>query len=82
MAGRGPGHAQALWRHIDLQVRLAAPQQALFGQALAQAVQDRPIVFASVTDPVAAGLVESMEKPGGNVTGVSDLASIDDRVIC
>ena len=41
-------------------------------QALAQAISDRPVVFASVTDPVAAGLVTSMEAPGGNVTGTSD----------
>ena len=28
-----------------------------------------PIVFASVTDPVGAGFVESLARPGGNVTG-------------
>ncbi|GEL78370.1 ABC transporter substrate-binding protein [Tenuibacillus multivorans] len=32
-----------------------------------------PIVFTSVTDPVGAGLVESMEEPGGNVTGTADM---------
>ena len=41
-------------------------------QALAQVITDRPIVFASVTDPVAAGLVDSMDAPGGNITGTSD----------
>lgn len=30
-----------------------------------------PIVFALVADPVGSGLVESMSKPGGNITGVS-----------
>jgi putative ABC transport system substrate-binding protein len=30
-----------------------------------------PVVFAPVTDPVAAGIVESWEQPGGNITGVS-----------
>lgn len=34
-------------------------------------------MFASVTDPVAAGLVESMEAPGGNVTGTSDQIPAD-----
>lgn len=36
------------------------------------ATKDIPIVFTSVTDAVGAGLVESMEKPGGNVTGTID----------
>jgi putative ABC transport system substrate-binding protein len=36
------------------------------------ATKDIPIVFTSVTDPVGAKLVESMEKPGGNVTGTTD----------
>ncbi|QIK70545.1 ABC transporter substrate-binding protein [Erysipelothrix sp. HDW6C] len=33
-----------------------------------------PVVFNAVTDPVAADLVETMEKPGRNVTGVSDIS--------
>ena len=52
----------------DLYVSIATPPT----QALAQVITKKPIVFASVTDPVAAGLVESMDKPGGNVTGTSD----------
>jgi len=31
-----------------------------------------PLVFGAVTDPIAAGLVNSLEKPGGNITGTSD----------
>lgn len=38
-----------------------------------QATKEIPIVFTSVTDPVDAGLVESFDKPGDNITGVSDL---------
>jgi putative ABC transport system substrate-binding protein len=34
-----------------------------------------PIVFTSVGDPVAAGLVTSFARPGGNVTGFSILAT-------
>lgn len=41
-------------------------------QAVAGATQDIPIVFTSVTDAVGAELVESMESPGGNVTGTID----------
>jgi putative ABC transport system substrate-binding protein len=36
------------------------------------ATKDIPIVFTSVTDPVGAKLVESMENPGGNITGTTD----------
>lgn len=38
-----------------------------------QATDDIPIVFTSVTDAVAAGLVDSNEGPGENMTGVTDL---------
>ncbi|MCP8615529.1 ABC transporter substrate-binding protein [Salirhabdus salicampi] len=36
------------------------------------ATKEIPIIFTSVTDPVGSELVETMEKPGGNVTGTSD----------
>lgn len=42
-------------------------------QAAATATSDIPIVFTSVTDAVGAQLIESMEKPGKNVTGTIDL---------
>jgi ABC-type uncharacterized transport system substrate-binding protein len=42
--------------------------------AAKQATQSIPIVTAIVGDPVAAGLVSSLAKPGGNVTGLSTLA--------
>lgn len=31
-----------------------------------------PLVFGAVTDPVGAGLIKSMDEPGGNITGTSD----------
>ena len=41
-------------------------------QAAASATEDIPIVFTSVTDAVGAELVDSMEEPGGNITGTID----------
>jgi len=35
-----------------------------------------PLVFMGVTDPVTAGLVESLARPGANVTGVTNMAAI------
>jgi putative ABC transport system substrate-binding protein len=37
--------------------------------AVQQASRSVPIVFASVADPVGAGFVDSLARPGGNVTG-------------
>lgn len=42
-------------------------------QAVASATQEIPIIFTSVTDALNSELVESMENPGGNVTGTIDL---------
>jgi putative ABC transport system substrate-binding protein len=35
-----------------------------------------PIVFMGVTDPVTAGLVDSLARPGANITGVTNIAAI------
>jgi putative ABC transport system substrate-binding protein len=43
--------------------------------AAKQVTSTIPIVFATAGDPVAAGLVASLPKPGGNVTGFSVLAT-------
>ena len=49
-------------------------------QAAAAATGDIPIVGTSVTDYKTAGVVDSNEKPGRNVTGVSDLAPVDQQI--
>jgi putative tryptophan/tyrosine transport system substrate-binding protein len=45
-------------------------------QAMVSATKDIPIVFATVIDPVKAKVIGKYEKPGGNVTGVSDAPPI------
>ena len=49
-------------------------------QSAYAATGDIPIVGTSVTDYVTAGVVDSNEAPGRNVTGVSDLSSIDAQI--
>jgi putative tryptophan/tyrosine transport system substrate-binding protein len=44
-------------------------------QAAKQATRDIPIVMAPAGDPVGTGLVESLARPGGNVTGLSAAAN-------
>jgi putative ABC transport system substrate-binding protein len=45
-------------------------------QSLAKKTKTIPIVLGGATDPQAAGLVDSWEKPGRNVTGTSDLSPV------
>ncbi|RMX00392.1 ABC transporter substrate-binding protein [Allofranklinella schreckenbergeri] len=49
-------------------------------QAVVAATKDIPVVYAAVTDPVAAQLVKSWEPAGGNVTGVSDALELEDQI--
>ncbi len=43
---------------------------------IAKAPKNQAIVFAAVTDPVGAKLVSNLDKPGGNVTGTTDLSPV------
>jgi putative ABC transport system substrate-binding protein len=49
-------------------------------QAIAAATKDIPVLITAVTDPVAAKLVNSMEKPGTNITGTTDMNPIKDQL--
>ncbi|MFD0677948.1 MULTISPECIES: ABC transporter substrate-binding protein [unclassified Paenibacillus] len=52
----------------DLVFAIATPS----AQAVVQQVKKSPVLFAAVTDPVAAKVVSNVDKPGGNVSGASD----------
>lgn len=58
---------------VDVIVAITTPAaQVAMGET-----KDIPIIFSAVTDPVAAGIVEDMDNPGGNITGTSDAVKVD-----
>lgn len=60
----------------DLVLAIATPA----AQAIAGKTEDIPICITAVTDPAEAGLVDSNDKPGTNVTGTSDLTPIKEQI--
>src|ERR1035438_9108875 len=62
-------------QRCDLIFAISTPS----AQTVAQAIKGTsiPLVFGAVTDPISAGLVASMERPGGNITGTSDQWPVD-----
>ncbi len=60
----------------DVIVAIATPT----AQSAANEAEEIPVVFSAVSDPVGAGLVQSLDKPGGNITGTSDEVQIDQIV--
>jgi ABC-type uncharacterized transport system substrate-binding protein len=70
---RLPPLAEELVRlKVDLLLTRGTPEAV----ALKNATKTIPIVFYDVTDPVAAGLVDSLAQPGGNVTGFSGVEAV------
>ena len=55
---------------VDLMVGVATP--VAMGMQAATEDNGIPVVFAAVSDPVGAGLVNTLEAPGANLTGTSD----------
>ncbi|WP_027694546.1 tryptophan ABC transporter substrate-binding protein [Weissella halotolerans] len=60
----------------DLAVGIATPAAV----ALANTIQDNPVLFSASTNPIQAKLVKSYQHPGSNVTGVTDQAPLADQL--
>ncbi len=56
----------------DVIVAISTPS----AQAMAAATPKIPLIFSAITDPIGAKLVVNLDKPSGNVTGVSALAPV------
>lgn len=69
---------QILGEEPDLILAIATPTAQACAQALKKAPRNlqKTLLFTAVTDPVSAGLVNSWERPGKNITGVSDMLPI------
>jgi putative ABC transport system substrate-binding protein len=52
----------------------------LSAQTVAQSTADIPVVFSAVTEPQKAGIVDSWDKPGANVTGTSNLGPVEKQI--
>lgn len=63
-------------KNLDLVIAITTPS----AQAIKEVIQDKPIVFAAVSDPLAAGLVDDLTHPGGKITGSSDQTPIDQEI--
>lgn len=61
---------------LDLILAIATPS----AQAIANQVEDTPILITAVTDPVDAGLAATYDAPGRNISGTSDLNPISEQV--
>jgi len=59
---------------VRLKVNVIIAVQTPAVEAARHATSDIPIVMASAGDPVATGLISSLARPGGNITGVSGAA--------
>jgi putative ABC transport system substrate-binding protein len=70
-ADRLPSMAAEL---VSMKVDVIATESVAAALAAKNATQTIPIVMAISGDPVGAGLVASLPRPGGNVTGLSQLA--------
>ena len=71
MQGRSERAAEIATEFVRLNVDVIVTYASVAVLAAKQATSVIPIVFAAATDAVGAGLVASLARPGGNVTGLS-----------
>jgi len=68
--------AQIAQKFVGENPTVIVPISTPSAQAVVAATSDIPVVFTAVTDPLGAKLISNIEKPGANVTGMSDLSPI------
>lgn len=63
-------------QNLDMVLAIATPN----AQAAANVISDMPVLFTAVTDPVAAGIVDTMEVPAANITGTTDMNPVAEQL--
>ena len=81
IAGGDPEQNQVIAEKIaqespDLVLAISTPS----AQACAQTIKDTVILFTGITDPVGAGLVEALDRPGKWITGMTDMSPVDRQI--
>jgi len=71
--GRGERYSDLAAELVRLKVDVIVTDVTGAGLALKKATNTTPIVMTSSTDPVGTGLVASLARPGGNVTGLTNV---------
>ena len=61
--------------NVDVIIPIATPAALIMQTATEE--NQIPVVFSAVSDPVSAGLVDSLDAPGSNVTGTSDALNVE-----
>lgn len=67
-------------KNYDAIIAVATPAAMKAYSAVINASADIPVIFCAVSDPLSAGLVESLDKPGMNCTGTCDAFDIEGQV--
>jgi putative ABC transport system substrate-binding protein len=72
-AQRFPALAEEL---VRLKVDVLVASSTLEALAFKNATRSIPVVYVGPTDPILAGLVDSLARPGGNITGFTTIAAV------
>lgn len=73
---------QIMGERPDLILAIATPSAQTCAQAVKKAphMQNIPMLFSAITDPVTAGLVDDLRNPAANITGVSDMLPLEQHM--
>lgn len=72
--------AQIAQKFASLALDVVIPISTPSAQTIVHHIKTTPIVFAAITDPLAAKIVSSLDHPGGNVTGVTDAPPLEEQL--